>query len=143
MNKYINSIPFNMIRLCIDSYNGYKITGKAYNSTISECIDFMDIYEVILRMDRVFDHNGNPLSSQIRRSFHQEDTVYPYQNKPSTLVSYEELAKHKGKIAAFDIVVKGRRNSTWQGCVFHRDIEYTFSTILDMIKILDSLLKKC
>lgn len=142
MNRYINSISFNMIRLCIDSYSEYKITGKAYNNTINEEIEFFDINDVILRMERIFDRNGNPLSSQMARSFHKENNFFPYQNKPSTLFPYDELTKHHGKIADFDIVVKARRNSTWQGSVFYDDTEYLFTTILDMIKILDTLLKK-
>lgn len=143
MNKYINSISFNIIRLCIDTYNGFNITGKAYNNTIQDFIDFHDIYEVILKMDTIFDKNGNPLSSQVRRSFQQETSIYPYQNKPAILFPYETLREHKGVLADFDIVVKARRNSTWQGSIFHENKEYEFNTILDLIKIIDFILEKC
>lgn len=140
MNKYINSIPFNIIRLCVDTFNEYEITGTAYNSTIKSPIPFLDINELFLKFDMMFDKNGNPLASKIIRSFKNEISQYPYQNKPKTYCSYKTLQEHKGKVSDFDIVVVSRNNSTWQGSLFHKDQEYPYTTILDLIKTIEKLL---
>lgn len=140
MNKYINSIPFNIIRLCVDTFNEYELTGTAYNNTITSHVPFVDISKLFLKFDMIFDRNGNPLASKIIRSFQEENHQYPYNNKPATYCSYESLQKHKGKIADFDIVVISRNNNTWQGSLFYHDQEYPYYTILDLLKIIEDLL---
>ena len=77
MDKYIRSMSFNMIHLCIDDYENYKIKGRAYNNTRQEVICFNDIDDIFIQFDRIFDDNGQPQASQSSRSFthpkHLED----------------------------------------------------------------------
>ncbi|MBM6930856.1 hypothetical protein H5999_07300 [[Clostridium] spiroforme] len=68
MDKYIRSMPFNMMHLCIDDYIDYQIIGSLYN-TSSEMMKFSDISDIILEMEHIFNRNGNPQSSQLTRSF--------------------------------------------------------------------------
>lgn len=140
MNKYINSIPFNIIRLSVDTFNEYEITGTAYNNTTTSPIPFLDINDLFLKFDMIFDKNGNPLASKIIRSFKDENNHYPYQNKPKTYCHYETLQEHKGKVANFDIVVVSRNNNTWQGSLFYNDQEYLYTTILDLVRLIEKLL---
>ncbi|MEJ8736728.1 hypothetical protein WKT02_04630 [Erysipelotrichaceae bacterium HCN-30851] len=140
MDKYINSIPFNIIRLCIDTFNEYEITGTAYNNTTTSPISFLDINDLFLKFDMIFNKNGNPLASKTIRSFKNENNQYPYQNKPKTYCLYQALQEHKGKTADFDVVVVSRNNNTWQGSLFYKNQEYPYTTILDLIKIIIKLL---
>lgn len=142
MIKYTKSISFNMIHVCIDKYDDYQIEGRAYNNTIESPIHFSDIHEIVLRFDDIFNKNGNPLSSSIKRSFTHTEEIGRYQNKPKTLCSYEVLEQYQGKIMDFDIVVKSRRQSTWQGSLFFDGEELAFMDILDMFKMIDQQIHK-
>ncbi len=133
MDRYIRSSSFNMIHLCIDHCNEYQITGRAYNNTMTEVIDFEDIPELILKIDKVFDANGNPISSQEKRSFKKEKIEESlYQNKPHIIRDYFEYSDVKGKVATIDIVVKTRMATNWQGLIFYNDHEETFNGIVDL-----------
>lgn len=137
MIKYTKSIPFNMIHVCIDEYDHFQMKGHAYNNTISSAIEFSDIHEIILRLEEVFNRNGNPLSSHLSRSFSDQEEIGRYQNKPEVLCDYETFFQYKGKIMDFDIVVKSRRQATWQGSLFFDNQEIEFQDVLEMIKIID------
>lgn len=142
MDKYIKSMPFNMMHLCIDEYQDYQIKGILYNTSTNSGTEFNDINEVILEMDEIFNRNGNPQSSSIKRSFSKSETSAVYQNKPIQLCQYEDIMKHQGQLLTMDIVVKSRRQSSWQGIIFYQDDEIVFSTILDMVKYIGTLLNK-
>ena len=146
MLKYAKSIPFNMIHVCIGEYDHFQMKGYAYNITIESPIEFFDIHEIILRFEEVFNKNGNPLSSHLSRSFMKQEAVGRYQNKPEVLCDWETIAKKRGKITDFDIVVQSRRQATWQGSLFFDGQEIVFQDVLEMIKIIDKkmneLLKK-
>lgn len=142
MDRYIRSMPFNMIHLCIDDYKDYQITGSFYTTSTTSEIQFSDINDIILEMDKIFNKNGNPQSSQITRSFHKQENIAVYQNKPQLLCQYEDILIHQGKLLTIDIVVKSRRQSSWQGIIFFQDQEIRFSTILDMIKSITIILEK-
>lgn len=142
MDKYIKSMPFNMMHLCIDEYQNYQIRGTLYNTSTASGTEFNDINEVILKMDEIFNRNGNPQSSSIRRSFRNNETTAVYQNKPILLCQYEDIMKHQGQYFTMDIVVKSRRQSSWQGIIFFQDCEIIFSTILDMVKHIETILNK-
>ena len=140
MNRYVRSIPFNMIHVCIDDYNGYQIGGRAYNNTIESPILFSDIQDLILKMDDIFNRNGNPQSSQVKRTFQGKTPTYGYQNKPKVLNDFEQFLKIHGKILDIDVVVKSRGKSTWQGSVLYQNEEIQFQTLLDFIKIIEGKL---
>lgn len=142
MLKYVRSMPYNMIHLCVDEQDEYKIAGTAYNNTIEIPIQFNDIYDVILKFDDIFNHNGNPLAYNVLRSFQGAKKTGRYQNKPAMVCDYENFADLKGKITECDIVVKSRRQSNWQGCVFFGEKEFAYETVMDLIKIIEQHIKK-
>ena len=130
-----------MIHLCIDEYKDFIINGVAYNITEEEKIVFHDIHDLIIKMDRIFDRNGNPQASRKIRTFQAEDDkLYSYQNTPHMYCTYEDVIKHKGKIITLDIVVLSRRQSSWQGKVFYNDEIIDFKNALQMINIILEIL---
>ena len=97
MNSYLNSMPYNMIHLCLDEWCEQQV-GNAYNSTLKKPIVFYDIMDCILQMDHVFSCNGNPQASQVKRSFDCKHIQECYQNKPYTYVNYHQYHQYSGKI---------------------------------------------
>lgn len=140
IETYMRSKPFNMIHLCIDEYKDFIIKGVAYNTTENEKIVFHDIQKLIIKMDQIFDRNGNPQAAREMRTFQSEDEFFSYQNAPHMYTTYEDVIKHRGKIITLDIVVLSRRQSSWQGKVFYDNEELEFKNALQMIKIIVKLL---
>lgn len=140
MDNYINNMPFVMIHLCIDEVDNYQIKGTAYNNTVEEPIVFQDIHDMILKVDKIFDKNGNPQSSRMKRSFQKEEKESSYQVNPKTYCEYTDYLDKKGKINTFDILVQSRRHSTWQGSLFYQEQEEKFENILELLKKLATFL---
>lgn len=142
MKRYMKSMPYNMIHLCIDRYDGYQISGRAYTPTLDYYIDFADLNELFLKLDHVFDKNGNPVASQSMRSFQKPEKAGKYQASPKVVKDYMELLGESGKELNVDIVVKSRRKSSWQGILFYQEEGVAFDTILELIhKILELFAK--
>ncbi len=134
MQRYINDIPFNMIHLCIDESNEYQIKGRAYNSTIENPLYFEDMNDVFLKFDHIFDKNGNPLAWQSHRSFKQQENMTMFCYKPKEVMGYKRLLEYHGKMMTFDIVVKSRMASEWQGILYYQDQAYEYQSIGELIK---------
>ncbi|MEG0365256.1 MAG: hypothetical protein RR585_00365 [Coprobacillus sp.] len=142
MDRYIKSSAFNMIHLCIDEYTEYSMKGRAYNNTIKEVVEFNDIQELFLKLDDIFDKNGNPFSSEEKRSFKKEITKETvYQNKPETLKEYHEFLEFDGILGSLDFVVKTRLYSNWQGIIFYNDQQESFNDVVDLIEKISFFLK--
>lgn len=142
MDRYINSASFNMIHLCINEYTQYSIKGEAYNNTIPNKIEFNDIQDLFLELDKIFDTNGNPFSSEEKRSFRKEDlNEMIYHHKPSVLNDYRDFLDMKGKVGSIDIIVKTRLLSNWQGIIFYEDQQETFKDVVELIEKVTILLK--
>lgn len=134
MDRYMNSHSFNMVHLCINEYNGYNISGEAYNNTIKNRIVFSDIKDLILKIDMIFDNNGNPISSKEKRSFKEKPSKsHSYQNKPIILNDYKEFLDNNGKLGSIDIIVITRLFSNWQGIIFYNGKQENFSDVVEMI----------
>ena len=142
MDRYTRSMPYNMIHLCIDEFNDYKIKGKAYNPTLQQPIVFDDIDDAFIQLDNVFNKNGNPLASQSIRSFTKKEKEASYQHKPPVYVNYDELLVYTGEVKTLDIVVKSRRKATWQGLVIVEEKTYPFQTLLELMKIITEMIER-
>ncbi|MEG0275639.1 MAG: hypothetical protein RR630_01275 [Coprobacillus sp.] len=135
MDRYINSASFNMVHLCVNEYNGYTLKGVAYNNTIKDKIEFNDIKDLILKLDKMFDVNGNPFSSEEKRSFKKESMKeIVYQNKPAIVNNYCDFLEIDGKLGSIDIIVKTRLFSNWQGIIFYEDQQESFKDVVDLIE---------
>lgn len=142
MDRYMRSAPYNMLHICVDVAKEGHIAGRVYNSTIEDCIVFRDVNELFLKVDRLFDRNGNPMPSSLKRSFTPRDETRPhfYQRHPAQVCDYAELLKQKGEVITLDVVVLTRHLSSWQGYLFYEDQTYEFKEVLEIVKIINKLL---
>lgn len=129
-----------MVHLCIDHCLDCQIQGRAYNNTIKEEIIFNDIHELVLKVDSIFNTNGNPLSFEEKRSFSKKINSQVYQHKPILYNDYLDFMNYHGTIATFDIVVLTRMKSSWQGILFYQEQSIEFKDVLELIKIIIELL---
>lgn len=129
-----------MVHLCIDQCQDCKLQGRAYNNTIKGEINFRDIHELVLKVDSIFNVNGNPLAFEEKRSFHKENNTQVYQYKPVLYNNYQDFTKLYGVIATLDIVVLTRMKSSWQGVLFYQEQTIEFQDVLELIKIIIDLL---
>lgn len=143
MDRYMRSAPYNMLHICVDVLDQAHIEGRVYNPTLKEPIVFNDINELFLKVDQMYDRNGNPQSSNIKRIFtrvksHQSS----YQRHPKQYEDYEDLLKYQGEVLTFDLVVLTRHMSSWQGYYFYNGEMHEFQEILEIVKFITKLQKK-
>lgn len=69
MENYIRGQSHHMLHICVDNYCDCGIKGRIFNDTLKENVLFTDIHHIFLECENLFDRNGNPLSSQQKRSF--------------------------------------------------------------------------
>ncbi len=132
-------------RLCVDEA-GEKLKGRAYFAVTDSVIDFTDLAMLIVQIDKICDETGFPQSFQEKRNFGTgplKDSNR-YKGIPFDKGSRDELAQKEGKVATFDVVLRSRRNTSWQGTVYqslHKKIG-DFECELDFLQIINNELVK-
>ena len=142
MENYIRGQSHHMLHICVDNYCDCGIKGRIFNDTLKENVLFTDIHHIFLECENLFDRNGNPLSSQQKRSFQKgkrESSLHCYSHK---YYDYRDFLNEKGKVKTFDIIVKSRNNTSWQGILFCENEKENFSSELELIKIIGQYLQK-
>lgn len=109
------AFPANEIRVCIDSFEE-DIGGRLYNKMQKEPIAFHGFSEMLLRADALFDRCGYPQAFQEKRDFteHKRDTAAHFA-APRECLDNEEMEKQHGRLATVDILIRSRRQTSWQG----------------------------
>lgn len=133
--------PLNGLRLCIDEINGEDVKGTFYSPMDERQITFSGFEEFLLKADRLFNRHGYPQAFMEARSFRKvkpEDNRYS--GMPRAVRGYEELVKHTGRQATFNVMIQSRRHATWQGVVRTGEGELIapYDGVLELIEILRS-----
>ena len=123
MGKNNRYYPLNMFRVCVNG-SGSQWRGTAISPLSGRDIMFSDITELIVAMDKLFDEKGYPQSFQCKRSFlkGQEESNF-YQGIPNAERTAEEILSRRGETGTCDIMVRSRRNTSWQGEVYNAEGE--------------------
>lgn len=138
-----NYYPPNMFRVCVEE-NTNNIEGYVVSPLTDEKIFFSDIAGLLLKMDKLFDQVGYPQAFQKKRTFLETDgNENSYRGIPSVVREKEEILNQQGKKGTYDILVRSRRNTTWQGFVFNLEHEKLGSFVgdVDLLEILTRLQK--
>ena len=140
MKSYDNRYPVNSFRLCIDGVNG-DVYGEIHSPVKREPIPFYGTWDVLLKMDELFDRIGYPQAFQMRRTFGIQKIENLYKGIPEPVLNSRQVRRFKGKIGTYDIRVDSRRDSSWQGVVLNidHDLVGSFQGDMDLVALFDNM----
>lgn len=118
MTTQIRKFPPNAFRICVDTV-GVDIAGRIYSPMSSDVINFVSVGEILVKMDELFDKYGYPQAFQDKRSFDnykEQDNLY--KGLPKTIRPVEDILSKAGKAMTYDMIVKSRQNTSWQGNLY-------------------------
>lgn len=113
--------PPNAFRICVDVIEE-DISGRIYSPLSPDAIAFISIGEILVKMDELFDRCGYPQAFQDKRSFDGakgQDNLY--RGLPKTEQNTDDILNRSGKEGTFDLMVKSRQNTSWQGTLYDED----------------------
>lgn len=125
----------------IFTYADKNPTGVLINSCSDQMMYFGSLIQFLMLMDEMQDSLNYPQESMENRTF-DKDSRFRY--TPENTPTQEELRKAR-PIATFKISVYFRHNASWQGNIAWLDqsAEVQFRSVLELIKIIDSVLHTC
>lgn len=110
--------PVNAFRLCVDSVQE-DIKGYIFSPLQAEKIAFSGLGEALVKMDELFDKCGYPQAFQDKRSFQADrNRQNLYKGTPGREQDTDFIVGQNGKKSTFDIVVRTRQNTSWQGTLY-------------------------
>lgn len=110
--------PPNAFRICVDLVEE-DISGRIYSPLSSDVIEFVSIGEILVKMDELFDRCGYPQAFQDKRSFDEvKEQGNLYRGLPKTEQNTVDIFNYSGKAGTFDLMVKSRQNTSWQGSMY-------------------------
>lgn len=113
--------PPNAFRVCVDDLNN-DIAGRIYSPLVTEAILFVSIGEILVKMDELFDRHGYPQAFQDKRSFDSgKEQGNLYRGMPKTAQDDEDILYQLGREGTFDVIVKSRQNTSWQGALYNKE----------------------
>ena len=113
--------PANAFRICIDNIE-LDISGRIYSPLSSEPIPFVSMSEIFVKMDELFDKCGYPQAFQDKRSFDEgKEIKNGYRGLPRIWRETENILTQCGRKRTFDVIVKSRQNTSWQGNLYDGD----------------------
>ena len=113
--------PPNAFRVCVDDIKD-DIAGRIYSPLEAEAILFVSIGELLVKMDELFDLCGYPQAFQDKRSFDSAKTQGNlYKGKPKTEQTEQVILGQSGQRGTFDVLVKSRQNTSWQGALYNEE----------------------
>ena len=132
----------NGIVLCIDSLRSGRLTGRLYHSYREDAQHFVDLEQMILQMEALYDMLNFPYRGTDKRQFlSQEKEKTPYQPKQERIkiMSDEKLLSKHGDIGSFIVRVQHRQNSSWQGRITWMEQNKTvnFRSVWEMVKLIE------
>lgn len=123
MEKHAVIYPAGGLRICVDCYQNGRMEGRVYSPLSAVPISFHDYNELLLQADRMFDHAGYPQGYQVKRQFTGEADKVFFNVKPEIVLGTEKIIGQRGKAATFDVVIRTRQHSSWQGVLYNRSTE--------------------
>ena len=135
------------MRAEIISYGGDKLRGVLFNRFLDRPYVFDNLLQMIEKMESIFDAKGFPESfttprmftnSNHSRNFHEMDGNVDMNDAASSLVKPDP----GNSKCTFEITVKFRQNSTWQGQILwaEKNLRQNFRSVLEMLKLMDEAL---
>lgn len=140
----IHAAAPNLCSVCVDGASGGEYHGRLYHYYTAQAVPFHTRYELIGRIDALCDRLGYPQAAQQPRRFGRGQPPPQEKSEVERLMSKDELAGQKGRMATFVVHVMHRQNATWQGTVVwaEKDQKASFRSALELIKLMDSAVEE-
>ena len=137
----VNISAPNLTVICIDRIQDENYIGRIYHKFNQTAIEFANIEQILLVLDRLCDKVGYPQSTTKTRQFRTSNGTLKREEVLQVADSNTILEK-KGTLGTFVVHVKYRQHSTWQGEVIwaEQNKKQTFRSALELLKLIDGAL---
>jgi len=129
----------------IIAYGQGQIWGQLHSRYLETPYTFIDLIQMIHKMEQIFDTNGFPQAFLSPRTFKGGKAVKIRQIAESDdSMSQNEQSAPEGQKSTFEITVRFRQNATWQGQIFwaEKNVRQNFRSVLEMLKLMDEALNE-
>lgn len=135
--------PPNMIRLCIDGYED-EIKGRIYSKMCEAPMEFDNCCEMLMKADELFEQIGYPQSFCDSRNFITGTAKGHYELPGKSLIKDEDLKKQEGQLCTLDVLIRSRRQASWQGIIKAEKDSPTheFSCGMELLRYIEKLIGK-
>ena len=135
----------NLVCICVDEVTGHDIKGVIWTPYEEEAIGFDGGYDLILRLDDLYDYWDFPQRTSSYRTFGKKDRTKDFHN-PNSIRKRDEIRNvksFKGAKATFLLQVKFRQNTSWQGQVLwaEKKKKMHFRSVLELMKLMVSAIE--
>ncbi|MEA5002668.1 MAG: hypothetical protein VB081_04135 [Christensenella sp.] len=128
----------NVVTVCVDEKKNMDIAGRICHRSLCEAQKFLDMNQLLLKIESVFDRVKYPAASMEHRVFGKSLKVQ--QEKRDHEMGKIAKEHSPGKKATFVVQVQCRQNATWQGQVVwseKNEVKH-FRSALELIRLIDS-----
>ena len=129
------------LHVCIESIDKKSeyVAGVISGVALEGAYEFQGLADFLTKADEIFDRIGHPQATSQPRSFLRSGRLQrPVNAHPPIYHEAEEIDKRRGSVATWNVLVRTRANSTWQGLLY--DAEGTMLTAFDSeMQLLKSL----
>ena len=137
----VNISAPNLTVICIDRIQDENFNGRIYHKFSQNSVEFANIEQILLIIDRLCDKIGYPQSTTKTRRF-RSDNLTIKREEVLQVADSNVILEQKGTLGTFVVHVKYRQHSTWQGEVVwaEKNKKQTFRSALELLKLIDGAL---
>ena len=135
------------MRAEIYPYGGGKLRGTLHNRFLDKPFVFDSLLLMIEKMESIFDTKGFPESFTTPRAFGNSNhnrSLHELDRNADMMDAMNSIARPEtdGSKCTFEITVRFRQNSTWQGQILwaEKNLKQNFRSVLEMLKLMDEAL---
>ena len=145
-NGLVTAVSIQM-RAEIFSCSCGDFRGILYNRFLEKPFVFDSLLSMIEKMESIFDTKGFPESFTTPRMFNTSGhsrNIYELDRDADMMDTMNSIIRPEngGSKCTFEIAVKFRQNSTWQGQILwaEKNLKRNFRSVLEMLKLMDEAL---
>lgn len=128
------------LRICVDRAFAQTVSGRVFSQRLTKPIPFADLSSLVLRLEDVFRQQNFPQAFQRSRTFLRDEKEDSFAaGEPSQGMGAEQVGAQRGELATFEVLVLGRRSSSWQGTVDWLDggARQEFASFLELLRLVN------
>lgn len=126
------------LRVCVDSRQGGRISGRIVGQRLSESLPFSDVSDFVAKIDALLDLQVYPQAFRSIRSFTlKERPAVPAAMTEDEMMDAAAVEAAQGAVATFRLQIFTRQNASWQGRIDWLDGSPApeFNSTLEFIKL--------